>query len=138
MTLRIAVAGRNAGLDATFDRADAGSGPGTITYFTGSQPANADAAETGTALVTFTLADPAFSAATGGVKDLDADPDISAVAVAAGNAGWARCKDSAGTKVFDGSVTATGGGGDFILNSIAIVIGQTVNLTLGSITDPVI
>jgi hypothetical protein len=134
MTLRVAVAARNAGLDAIFDRADAGSGPGTIEVRTGSQPATADTAESGTLLVTFTLADPAFSAASAGVKDLDADPDLSAAAAATGTAGWARCKDSAGNTVFDGSVGTSGT--DFIINSTSITSGQTVNLTLGSVTDP--
>jgi hypothetical protein len=134
MTLRVAVAARNAGLDAIFDRADAGSGPGTIEVRTGSQPATADTAASGTLLVTFTLADPAFSAASAGVKDLDADPDLSAAASDTGTAGWARCKDSAGNTVFDGSVGTSGT--DFIINSTSITSGQTVNLTLGSVTDP--
>ena len=134
MTLRVAVAARNAGLDAAFNLADAGAGPGTIKVYSGAQPANADAAETGTLLVTFTLADPAFSAASGGVKDLDADPDLSAAAVATGTAGWARCEDSAGNNIFDGSVGTSGT--DFIINSTSVTSGQTVNLTLGSITDP--
>lgn len=134
MTLRVAVAARNAGLDAAFDRANAGAGPATIKVYTGPQPATADTAETGTLLATFTLADPAFSAAAGGVKDLDADPDLTATAVADGTAGWARCEDSDGNNVFDGSVGTAST--DFIINSTAITTGQTVNLTLGSITDP--
>lgn len=134
MTFRVAVAARNAGLDAIFDRANAGAGPGVVEYRTGSQPATADTAATGTVLVTFTLADPAFSAASAGVKDLDADPDISATAAATGTVGWARCKDSDGVTVFDGSVGTSAT--DFIINSTSITSGQTVNLTLGSVTDP--
>lgn len=134
MTLRVAVAARNAGLDAIFDRANAGAAAGTIKIYTGAQPATADTAESGTLLVTFTLADPAFSAAASGVKDLDADPDLSATAAATGTAGWARCEDSDGNNVFDGSVGTSGA--DFTINSTSITSGQTVNLTLGSITDP--
>lgn len=134
MTLRLSAAARNAGLNASFDLADAGAGAGTIKIYTGSQVANADTAEAGTLLATFTLADPAFSAASGGVKDLDADPDLTTTAVAAGTAGWARCEDSTGTNVFDGSVGTSGT--DFIINSTAITSGQEVKLTLGSITDP--
>jgi hypothetical protein len=134
MTFRVAVAGRNAGLDAALDRANAGAGPGTIKIYSGSQPATADTAETGTLLVTFTLADPAFAAASAGVKDLDADPDLSAAAAATGIAGWARCEDSDGVNVFDGSVGTSAS--DFIINSTSITSGQTVNLTLGSVTDP--
>lgn len=134
MTLRVATATRNAGLDAKYDRVNAGAGPGVIEYRTGPQPATADTAASGTLLVTFTLADPAFTPAAGGVKDLDADPDITATAVATGTVGWARCKDSNGNTIFDGSVGTSGT--DFIINSTAITSGQTVNLTLGSITDP--
>ena len=134
MTLRVATTARNAGLDAKYDRVNAGAGPGTITYYTGSQPATADSATSATALVTFTLADPAFAPADGGVKDLDADPDLSATAAATGTVGWARCKDSDGNTIFDGSVGTSGT--DFIINSTSITSGQTVNLTLGSITDP--
>lgn len=134
MTLRVAVAARNAGLDAIFDRADAGAGAGTIKVYTGSQPATADTAETGTLLATFTLTDPAFSAASGGVKDLDADPDLSTTAVATGTAGWARCEDSTGANVFDGAVATSGA--EFIINTTSITSGQTVTLTVGAITDP--
>ena len=134
MTLRVAVAARNAGLDAAFNLADAGAGPGTIKVYTGSQPATADTTETGTLLVTFTLADPAFEVAASGVKDLDANPDLTAVAAATGTAGWARCEDSTGANVFDGSVGTSAT--DFIINSTSITSGQTVNLTLGAITDP--
>lgn len=134
MTLRVSVAARNAGLDAAFNLADAGSGPGTIKVYSGTQPATADTAETGTLLVTFTLADPAFEVAAGGVKDLDAAPDLTATAAATGTAGWARCEDSTGANVFDGSVGTSAA--DFIINSTSITAAQTVNLTLGSITDP--
>jgi hypothetical protein len=134
MTLRFAVAGRNAGLDARLDRMDAGAGAGVIEIYSGSQPATGDTAETGTLLATFTCADPAWSAATGGVKTLDADPDLSTTAVATGTAGWARCKDSTGVDVMDGSVGTSGT--DFIINSTSITSGQTVNLTAGTVTDP--
>lgn len=134
MTLRVAVAGRNAGLDARYDRANAGAGPGTIKVYTGSQPATADTAESGTLLATFTLADPAFAAAASGVKDLDADPDLSTTAVATGTAGWARCEDSDGNNVFDGSVGTSGT--DFIINTTSVTSGQTVTLTVGTITAP--
>ena len=138
MTYRVAVAGRNASLDAELDRANAGAGPGTLKVYTGAQPANADVSDLSsyTLLATFTLANPAFAPAASGVKDLDADPDIAAVAVATGTAGWGRIEDSDGNNVCDGTVTAAGGGGDFIIGSTAITSGQTVNLTHGSVTYP--
>lgn len=134
MTIRVAVAARNAALDACYDRANAGAAAGTIKVYTGSQPATGDTAESGTLLATFTLADPAFSAAASGVKDLDADPDLSTTAVATGTAGWARCEDSDGNNVFDGSVGTSAT--DYIINNTSVTSGQTVILTLGAITAP--
>lgn len=136
MTIRSAVAGRNAALDAEIDRVDAGPGPGVLKVYTGAQPANGDAAESGTLLVEFTLADPAFDPSTGGVKTLAADPDIDAVAANAGTAGWMRCEDSTGANIFDGSVGATGSGADFTINTTAITAGQSVTLLAGTITYP--
>lgn len=134
MTLRFAVAGRNAGLDARLDRMDAGVGAGVIKIYSGSQPATGDTAASGTLLATFTCADPAWGASTGGVKTLDADPDLTTTAAATGTAGWARCEDSAGVAVMDGSVGTAST--DFIINSTSITSGQTVNLTAGTVTDP--
>jgi len=134
MTIRVAVAARNAGLDTIYNRVDAGAAAGTIKVYSGSQPATADTAASGTLLATFTLADPAFSAAASGVKDLDADPDLSTTAAATGTAGWARCADSDGVTVFDGSVGTSAT--DYIINTTSVTSGQTVTLTLGAITAP--
>lgn len=137
MTIRTSNAAAHAGLDAKYNLADAGSGPATITVYTGAQPANADTAASGTPLVEFTCADPAWEVAgatTARVKHLDAAPDLSAVAGATGAAGWARMEDSAGNTVFDGSVGTAGT--DFIINTTSITTGQTVTLTAGTITEP--
>lgn len=134
MTIRFPAASRDAGLDTQLDRMDAGAGPGTIKIYSGSQPADGDAAETGTLLATFTCADPAWAPATGGVKTLDADPDLTTTATADGTAGWARCEDSTGANVMDGSVGTSGA--DFIISSTSLTTGQTVNLTSGTVTDP--
>jgi hypothetical protein len=137
MTIHIATAARTAMLDTLVDLIDAGSGAGTIKVYTGAQPANANAAASGTLLVTVTLNDPAFDAAAAGVVDADVTPQPAGVAVAAGNAGWARVADSAGVTVFDGSVTATGGGGDFIIAAgVALSVSQNVTLTIGNLTLP--
>lgn len=132
MTIRIPVAARNAMLDTLVDRADAGAGPATLKVYSGGQPATADTAATGTLLVTFTLADPAFEAAASNAVAIDADPDINATAVATGTAGWARLADSDGVTVFDGTVGTSGT--DWIINSTSITLGQIVVLTSGQLT----
>lgn len=136
MTIRLPVASRNAAADAIAARTDAGAGSGLVRVYTGSQPASADLAATGTLLATFTTNDPAFAAAGSGTATLDVTPALSAVGVAAGDAGWFRIVDSTGATVIDGSVTASGGGGDLIMSTITVSIGLTLQLTAGTITMP--
>jgi hypothetical protein len=136
MATRLPTASVNAACDAIVDRVDGGSGAGTIEIRTGSQPASANDAATGTLLVTITCADPAFGAAAAGVATLDCDPVLEANAVADGTAGWGRLKDSTGATVMDGSVTATGGGGQITLATTAITTGVAVQLTSGTFTVP--
>lgn len=53
----------------------------------------------------------------------------SAVATGTGTAAKFVIFDSDATEVFRGSVTASGGGGDAIIDNVSIASGQTVNLT---------
>lgn len=135
MATRLATATRNAACDATVDLLDGGTGAGTIKIYTGTQPATANDTATGTLLATITLADPAFGAASTGAATLAGTP-LSATAVAAGTAGWARFADSNGATVLDGSVTATGGGGQIELATTTISTGVTVQITYGTVTMP--
>lgn len=134
MTIRIKESIRNSRLTAISTAADAGVGPAVIEIRTGAQPANADTADSGTLLATITCADSAFETAAAGAMDLDANPDLSATAVATGTAGHARMKDSAGNVVFDGSVGTSGT--DYIITSTSITSGQTVTVLTGTLTDP--
>lgn len=135
MTVRLPTAARNAAADAVVDLADAGVGAATIQVRTGAQPASANDAASGTLLVTFTLADPAFGSAATGVAT-GASLPRSATGAAAGTAGWYRVLDSTGATVHDGSVTATGGGGDMTMDTTTVSVGLTVNLTGLTVTMP--
>jgi hypothetical protein len=110
-------------------------GPGTIKVYSGTQPANANSAITGTLLVSFTLDNPAFGTASGGVVTLSGTP-LSQTGVAAGTATHFRCANATPATVFDGSVTATGGGGQLQLNTTTISVGVTVQITAGTFTMP--
>lgn len=134
MTLTISAAIRNALADAAVDALDAGSGAGTIQIRSGTRPAGPGTAATGTLLATVTLADPAYGAASTGVATLT-DP-AAVTAVADGTASWFRALDSNSVAVFDGRVTATGGGGDLTLATVTISTGLFVDITSGSITMP--
>lgn len=125
----------NALVDGIVDALDAGPAAGTIKIYTGSQPATVATAPSGTLLGTLTLSDPAFGAAVNGVATASAiTGDTSADA--SGTAGWFRAADSTGTAVIDGSVTATGGGGDLQLNSVAIVTGGAIQVTGWTVSLP--
>jgi hypothetical protein len=134
MSLSFTNAARNAMVDALVDLLDAGAGAGTVQIRSGSRPSLPSDAATGTLLQTTTLADPAFGASASGTSALT-DP-ASSNAVASGTASWFRAFDSNGVAYFDGSVTATGGGGDLTLTTTTIVSGQPVDITGGSITMP--
>ena len=134
MVVRLSTAGRNAATDAVVDLIDAGAAAGKIEIRTGAQPATGETAASGTLLATVTLADPAFGAsATGTATGTDpaaVDP------VATGTAGWFRVLDSNNGKVFDGSVTATGGGGDMTLSNTSLAPGISTDITSLTYTTP--
>lgn len=124
MTVRFNVALRD-----TMANALAGIlGYATLTVYTGAQPASAENAPTGAALVTFTLAGYAMSS--GGSAVIN--PGVQAVADASGAAGWGRFTD--GANVVDGTVGTSGT--DFILSTGNISAGGTVTLTSATITQP--
>lgn len=135
MVIRIPTASRNAAADAVVDRVDLGSGAGTMEIRSGSQPASANDAASGTLLATVTLPDPAFGSASSGAAAIN-DPGP-VTGVAAGTAGWFRIKDSDSNTVMDGSVGASGSGADLELATTTISVGLTVDITGGgTITMP--
>lgn len=134
MALSLPTTRRNAVVDLVVDAFDAGAGAGTIEIRSGTRPATADDAATGTLLATVTLADPAFGAAASGAATVT---DPGAVTGAAdGTATWFRGKDSTGATVMDGSVGATGSGADLELNTTTISTGVNVDITGGTVTMP--
>ena len=128
---RLSTAVCNAVVDAVVDSVDGGS-PGTIKVYTGSSPATPDTTATGTLLVTFTLGNPAFGAASSRVAALNSV--ASATAAATGTAGWFRAATSGGTAKFDGDVGTSGE--ELTLNTTAIVSGASVSISSGSMTGP--
>ena len=134
MTVRLLDATRNAGVDAMLALANAG-GAGSIQIRSGTQPATAGTAASGALLVTIPLANPGFTAASAGTGVVASTPRT-ATGVANGTAGWFRVLSGGGATVFDGSVTATGGGGDLTLATTTVSIGLEVNVTGGGLTIP--
>lgn len=134
MAIRLSTASRNAAADAVVDLVDGGAGAGTLKIYTGSPGATADSDPGGTLLATVAFADPAFGAASAGTATAT-DP-AAVTGVAAGTAGCFIVEDSTGANVFDGTVTATGGGGDLTLSTTTISVGVTVDITSFTLTQP--
>lgn len=130
MALQFSTTVRNARLDAI--ETTIGTSP-TLEIRSGTVPANCAASDTGDVLATLTLPSDWLGAASGGVKSLagtweDTSADLS------GTAGHFRIKVS-GTTHMQGTVTATGGGGDMTLNNTSISAGQQVTITSFSLTE---
>lgn len=132
MAVQLSTGVRNARLDAI----ESTIGTSAILKIrTGSQPADCGTADSGTVLATLSLPSDWMAAASGGSKAKSGTwQDASADAT--GTAGHWRLYDSGGTTCHaQGSVTATGGGGDLTLDSTSITSGQTVTITSWTFTD---
>lgn len=104
----------------------------TLELRTGAPPANPAAADSGTLLASMTLPADWMTAASGGAvalqglwQDTGAD--------AAGTVGHFRIKQG-GTCHDQGTVTATGGGGDMTIDNPVLAAGQQVTVTTFGLT----
>lgn len=104
----------------------------TLEIRSGAAPANCAAADSGTVLATMTLPSDWMAAASAGAKAL-AGSWQDASADATGTAGHFRIKAGA-TCHIQGTVTATGGGGDMTLDSVSITASQQVTITAFTLT----
>ena len=130
MTVRLNDAMRNQGVDAITPVLTGGSLLHLYVY-TGTQPASANSAASGTLLLDFDLTTQTFGTAASGSASITGLP-IAAAASASGTAGWARLTD--GTVRIDGSVGTSGT--DFTISSTALTSGNSYNLTGCTIALP--
>lgn len=132
MALQLSITARNARLDAI--ETTIGTAP-ILTIRTGAAPADCATANSGTVLATLTLpSDWMANAASGSKAKSGTWQDASADN--AGTAAHFRIHDSTGTTChLQGTVTATGGGGDLTLDNTSIAAGQTVTITSFTLTD---
>jgi hypothetical protein len=132
MALQFSTTSRNALLDAIETAAGTSC---KLQIRTGSAPATCATESSGTLLVEFSLSSDWASAASSGAKSFASITTTAAVAT--GTAAHFRLMDSAGTTChMQGTVTATGGGGDMTLNNTSITSGQDVAITSFTITAP--
>ncbi len=132
MSLKYSTAVRNAKLDAI--ETAIGTSP-IMKILSGAAPANCAAADTGTVLATLNLPSDWMANASGGSKAKSGTwEDTSADNT--GTAGYFRIYDSTGTTChMQGTVTATGAGGDMTVDNTSFASGQDFTVTAFSITD---
>jgi hypothetical protein len=132
MTLQLSAAVRNAKLDAM----ETATGTSAVLKIrSGSVPANCATADAGTVLATLSLPSDWLAAASGGSKakagtweDLSAD--------ATGTAAHFRIYATDGTTChWQGTVTATGGGGDMTIDNTSIAAAQKITVTGFTVTE---
>jgi len=135
MATRITQAAAKAALDAFTAVLDGGY----IEIRTGSQPATADTAASGTLLGTLPLSGTAFGAATTASPSVATANAITSdtTADATGTAGWFRAYTSGSVAVDDGDITTVAvGTGDMQLDDTAIVAGGTIAVSSWTVSHP--
>ena len=129
MAVQFSTTVRNAMIDAI--ESTTGTAP-TLEIRSGAAPANCGTAASGTVLATLVLPSDWLAAASAGVKTiLGTWQDTSADAT--GTAAHFRINQGA-TCHMQGTVTATGGGGDMTLDNVSIAAAQSVTITAFTIT----
>lgn len=132
MALQFSAAVRNSRLDAIETAIGVSA---VLKIRSGAVPASVATADAGTVLATLNLPADYMSAAAAGAKALLGTWQ-DAAADAAGTAAHFRIYATDGTTAhIQGTVTATGGGGDMTLDNTNIALGQQVNVTSFTITD---
>ncbi len=131
MSLQYSTAVRNARLDAVESTIGASA---ILEIRSGAPPATCATADSGTVLATVTLPADWMAAASGGSKSMSGTwQDTSADAT--GTAGHFRIKDSTGTTChMQGTVTATGGGGDMTVDNTSFAAGQSFSVSAFTLT----
>lgn len=131
MATRVSSAAAIAACNAIVDLPDVG-GAGTVQIRTGTPPTNVGDSATGTLLGTLTLSATAFGNAIDDTDKATATANTitgDSSADADGTAGYFRVRNNAGTAIWQGTVTATGGGGDMELDTVTINTGDTINIS---------
>lgn len=117
MALTHVTAVRNTLANAIATAVDAGPAAGQLVIMTSGD----------VEVATLTFSDPSFGAAVNGA--ITANAITSDTNATGGTAALFKVTDSTGAEVYRGTVTATGGGGDLELSSLAIGAGDTVSVS---------
>jgi hypothetical protein len=132
MTIQFDETTRHARADAV--ETSIGASP-VLKFRSGAVPAACVTADSGTVLATLTLPADWMAAAASGAK-AKAGTWEDASADAGGTIAHFRIYDSGGTCRMQGSVTATGGGGDLTVNNVAVEATQAITIVAFGWTEP--
>lgn len=130
MAIQLSTTVRNAMLDSV--ETTIGTSP-HLKIFTGSPPATCATADSGTLLADLTLPSDWLSAASSGTISKSGTWSDSS-ADGTGTAGYYRVYSSGGTCHLQGTVTATGGGGDLTVDNTSFAAGQSFSITTWSLS----
>ena len=132
MAIQLSTAVRNARLDVIETTVGTSA---ILRIRSGAAPANCAAADAGTVLATVNCPSDWMAAASSGSKSLSGSW-VDSSADATGTAAHFRLYDSTGTTCHvQGTVTATGGGGDMTVDSTSFTAGQQFTVTTFTLTD---
>lgn len=132
MSIQLSVAVRNARLDAIETAIGASA---VLKIRTGAAPATCATADSGSVLATVSCPSDYLAAASSGSKAKSGTWEDSS-ADNAGTAAHFRLYASDGTTChMQGTVTATGGGGDMTLDNVVLAAGQQFTITGFTLTD---
>lgn len=118
--------------NALLNRLDTEFPAGSVLELRTGAPPGADNAAAGVLLCSIVTPAGPWAAAANGAKDIAGvwSGNGTAAAGAGGqNVGHFRFKSADGTKIEEGTVTVTGGGGDATIDTLNISTGKTVNVT---------
>ena len=115
--------------DNQLDQVEATAGAAALLQlFTGAAPANCAAADSGTKLCEITLPSDWMNAASSGSKTKLGTWSSTGIG-GGGSLGHFRLKDATGTTCHvQGTITATGGGGDMTVDNVVVADGQTITV----------
>jgi hypothetical protein len=134
MALQFSTTVRNAMLDAI----ETATGTAAVVKLkTGAPPAACATADSGTVVATITMASDWMDAAASGDKAFSSLPLTDASADNPGTLGHFRVYASGGSTChFQGTITASGSGGDMTVDNTSVTAGQQVSITAFTITAP--
>ena len=125
----------NAAVNAQSDAIAGVLNNGFLDVYTGTQPADADAATGETLIAHIPLAVTAFTgAAAAGVITLVVPQ--SALALNSNVVGWGRFTTNGGAGVLDVTITQSGGGGDLTIDNVNAVLNEAVEISSFTYTSP--